>query len=143
MKDRMHYLIYVSAATELMSDAELAQILEVSRRRNVEDGITGMLLYKDGSFMQLLEGPRDKVTATFERIGRDPRHHGLIILREADADARCFPDWSMGFRSIKAAELAAVPGYIALGNETFASPAFTENPHIALKVLLSFYKTMT
>jgi Sensors of blue-light using FAD len=122
-----------------MSDEELLQILTESCKRNVEVGITGMLLYKDGSFMQLLEGTKQNVLGAYHRICRDPRHTGLIIMRQAESDGRSFPDWSMGFRSVRAADLDRVPGFSKLGSQTFASPAVVAKPHVAIRALKSFH----
>ena len=134
----MHYLIYISSATHPMGEDELANLLETSRMRNIADGITGMLLYKNGSFMQLLEGDRDKIFQTYERIGRDTRHCGLSILRQGKMDERNCPEWSMGFRSVNAADLECLPGFSQLSNELFTSLAFTAKPHLALRLLKSF-----
>lgn len=137
----MHYLVYVSSASHLMAEAELTALLETSRRRNTEDGLSGMLLYKDGSFMQVLEGSESAVDQTFARIEQDSRHGGIIVLRQGETEARGFPDWSMGFRTVSAADLARLPGFVSLGNETFTEPAFTENPHIAISALKAFHRT--
>ena len=58
------------------------------------------------SFLQVLEGPEAAVEACFERIGRDKRHHRIILMIEQEAGARAFPDWRMGF---------ARPGQLAAG----------------------------
>lgn len=137
----MHFLIYVSAARHLMSDDELSAVLDTSRRHNASDGITGMLLYKDGSFMQLLEGEKTIVEATYNRISRDSRHHGLITLRQSDTEERSFADWSMAFRSVNASDLESVPGFTDLGDETFTSPAFTDHANRALTALRTFHQT--
>jgi hypothetical protein len=137
----MRYIIYVSAATHRMQDRELIALLEISRARNFASGISGMLLYKDGSFMQLLEGPPQCVAETYDRIARDPRHHDLTILRDGAIDERNFPDWSMGFRSTNAAELAEVPGFAALASLSFTSPELAAKPHVALRLLKTFHQT--
>ena len=137
----MHYLLYVSAASHPMGEDELMAILKASRARNIADGLTGMLLYKDGSFMQLLEGALDNIQQTYARIGRDTRHNGLIMLRQDQNKARNFPDWSMGFRSVNAAELESMPGFARLGSQSFTSPEFTTKPHIALRLLKTFHTT--
>jgi hypothetical protein len=137
----MHHLIYVSSASHLMSDVELKDLLVTCRTRNTADSITGMLLYKDGSFMQLLEGEEDRILQTYERIGRDRRHSGLITLREGPLVERNCQGWSMGFRSVNSAELESLPGFARLGHQTFTSPAFTEKPHIAIKMLNTFHRT--
>ncbi len=109
--DVLTSLVYVSSAVELFSHAELRALLDTSRRNNTRSGITGMLLYKDGNFMQVLEGPATCVRDVHERIGRDPRHTGLITLMNRPIAQRQFVDWSMGFRNLADSELHATPGY--------------------------------
>lgn len=91
-------LIYFSTATNLMSQEELLKILEVSRVKNKENDITGMLLYLSGNFIQVLEGERNKVDETFKRIEKDSRHHGCIVADENEITQRSFGEWSMGFK---------------------------------------------
>ena len=91
----LHTIVYVSHAEGEMSDAELERILEVSRRNNARDGITGALLHRDGSFMQALEGEESAVRAAYERIARDGRHGGVLVLMDEPIAERAFPSWSM------------------------------------------------
>jgi hypothetical protein len=63
-------------------------------------GITGCLIYQDGFFMQMLEGPRDAVFTLCEKIKTDPRHRDLAIVIEAPTRRRIFVDWSMGLRDL-------------------------------------------
>jgi hypothetical protein len=100
--DDLLRLVYVSSATRLLSDAELTDLLRTTRRNNPVHDITGMLLYRSGNFLQVLEGPPDSVEATFARIRRDPRHHNLIVLSREPHARRAFPRWAMGFRHLKA-----------------------------------------
>ncbi|SFP49302.1 BLUF domain-containing protein [Tranquillimonas alkanivorans] len=95
----IHQVFYVSTATEEQSAADIDALLEVSRRNNRRDGITGLLIYHDRMFLQVLEGPKDAVRACFARIERDPRHREAWIVSEGEAAARGFPDWQMGFAS--------------------------------------------
>lgn len=92
----LHTIVYVSHAVGEVSDAELERILEVSRRNNGRDGITGALLHRDGSFMQCLEGEEGVVRAAYERISRDARHGGVLVLMDEPIAERAFPSWSMG-----------------------------------------------
>ena len=78
----MRFLIYTSTASRLMSDLDLTDLLENCRNRNARDGLTGMLLYKDGSFMQVLEGEIEKILSTFARIQKHTRHKDILLLRE-------------------------------------------------------------
>jgi hypothetical protein len=134
----MHYLVYVSTARHLMNEAELMAILETSRTRNTANHITGMLLYKDGSFMQVLEGKESAVEQTYARIEKDPRHSGIILLRKGKTERRSFPGWSMGFRSVNADELGKIPGFTQIKSGRFTDPAIIENPHIAMTALKTF-----
>ena len=77
--------------------AEIEAILAKSRINNARDGITGGLLFNDGCFAQVLEGPADAVEATFERIQCDDRHGEVTMLETGPIPARDFADWSMAF----------------------------------------------
>ncbi len=89
-------LVYGSSTpTPLDADA-LADILRVSRENNTADGVTGALLYADGNVMQVLEGAPEAVGRVFDRLSRDTRHHRILVLLDRPAEARAFPDWSMG-----------------------------------------------
>ena len=106
----MHQVIYSSAAVEPFSDAELAQLLSLARANNERLGVTGMLLYHDGSFLQVVEGDSAVVEVLFERIGRDKRHHRVVPLLKREVEARHFADWRMGFASLKNLP-QSLPGY--------------------------------
>jgi len=93
----MHRLIYLSAATKLLDAAGLEALLQVSRRNNARLGVTGMMLYHDGSFLQILEGPEAAVMGLYDRIARDSRHGGMIRMVSSAVSARAFPEWQMGF----------------------------------------------
>jgi hypothetical protein len=73
---------------ELFSEEELIQLLETSRQNNAKIGVTGMLLYKDGNFMQLIEGPEEAVRALHAKISIDPRHRGLMTLLQGHQEKR-------------------------------------------------------
>ena len=105
------YIVYVSAATRSFSDDDLAALLASFRQNNVHMGITGMLLYCDGQFIQVLEGPRAIVERLYDRIEQDPRHSTVLKLLEQPIKERCFPEWSMGFHTFSASELVQVEGY--------------------------------
>jgi len=89
-------IFYISAATRFATARELDDILAVARERNRADQITGLLLYHDGSFAQILEGPDEAVRNCFERIKADDRHLGCRLLLEDETTERYFDDWSMG-----------------------------------------------
>lgn len=102
-------IVYVSDALAPLSQSELTDLLDVSRRNNDARGLTGVLLYKDGQFMQALEGEPDAVRERLDVIAADPRHTGVRELLTEDIERRRFPNWSMGFRT--AADLDGLEGF--------------------------------
>lgn len=79
----------------------LEDILYTARDRNREQGITGILMYKDMSFLQILEGEERDVENTIYRITKDPRHKLLIILYNVEIETRDFMSWQMAHRTPK------------------------------------------
>lgn len=94
-----HQLLYVSNTSRSVSQAELSQILAVSRSNNAGLGVTGMLLYLDGGFLQVLEGEPRIVEELYEKIARDKRHWNAAKLLDRDAPP-AFAQWSMGFKHV-------------------------------------------
>ena len=94
----MYQIVYASEATQDFPAAELKKLLLRSRLRNSEVGVTGMLVFHDGMFLQALEGESCAVNEVFARIEADPRHTGVAVLhRGPGPEQRVFGDWAMGF----------------------------------------------
>ena len=97
----LYRLVYASKnflnGTEPEARAAVERILEASRRNNARVGVTGALMFNDGAFAQVLEGPQKGVEDTFERIQRDPRHGDVTVLECRPVTERGFPEWSMAF----------------------------------------------
>jgi len=93
----MYEIVYASAARARMSPDQLAAILAVSRVNNSRLGVTGILLFHEGSFFQVLEGEQATVEELYGRIARDPRHDRCAELRKGAIPAPSFSAWSMGF----------------------------------------------
>lgn len=96
----MFQLIYMSTAVRAFSDAELESLLTISRRNNTALGVTGLLVYKDLSFLQVLEGEQGTVERLYSKILKDVRHQGCNIFIQETKPAREFADWSMAFRDL-------------------------------------------
>ncbi len=88
-------IVYVSKAARAVTRDDLLHILEGARRRNAEEGITGVLLYANGYFMQYLEGPEAGLHKVYAIIKTHPLHYGLIDLVREPVPAREFAEWSM------------------------------------------------
>ena len=109
-------IVYVSSATGLWTPEQLDAILTVSRQRNQAAEVTGLLLYCDGNIMQCLEGPAQAVQHTFDRVERDPRHRGLIVLFDEPVAHRDFAAWSMACSRVSGPDFAALRGAPWPGN---------------------------
>ena len=90
-------LIYASNTTSPLTDDEIDRLLVQSRTDNDRTGITGMLIYHQGSFLQVLEGPKDVVEGLFGKISGDSRHKEIKVLFRGEVEEREFAEWSMGF----------------------------------------------
>lgn len=134
-------LIYLSDLVN-NDETQLGRILESAVRHNTADGITGMLLYSGGNFLQVLEGGEAQVRATYERIRRDPRHNNITVLTEEEVVDRQFTNWSMGYRQLGAAEVAKFPQYAPYFQFGFKASSFNAKPGTALELLEMFGKGM-
>jgi hypothetical protein len=89
-------LLYASRAVSPMSEAQLSAIVKQSRQHNPAEGITGLLCYTEGIFIQVLEGGRNAVNARYKTIIDDPRHREVVLLSYEEVGERQFAGWSMG-----------------------------------------------
>ena len=93
-------------------DADALQdLLQVARRNNQALGVTGMLLFTESTFLQVLEGAPAVVRSLYEKIAKDQRHANVLILAEDSIEQRNFGDWSMGFVSDQE-EIRDLPGFV-------------------------------
>ena len=138
----MFFLVYVSSATHLFTEQELVDLLEVSRVNNAKLDVTGMLLYKEGNFMQFLEGPKDKVCALYEKIRLDPRHRGVLLLLQQEHTEREFTEWAMGFKRLDSQTPMEVPGYSDFLELPLTSEQFLLHPSRTLRLLMNFKQAM-
>lgn len=88
-------LLYASRAVDVGSEA-IEAILQQSREHNPSSGITGVLCYGSGVFLQVLEGGRETVSELYGHIQRDPRHKDVVLLHYEEIDERRFSGWTMG-----------------------------------------------
>ncbi len=131
----MLQLIYASAATVDFSSDDLQQLLRVARENNESLGISGMLLFHEGSFLQVLEGEEKDVVALYDKIAKDDRHTNARVLLKAEIDERSFGDWKMGFYDASGTTSHADSGFI----DFFRSGGFDEpEADRAKKTLMQF-----
>jgi methanogenic corrinoid protein MtbC1 len=88
-------LTYQSRAVSRPSESDLEQLVAHARRRNRSLGVTGMLLYENGRFLQTLEGPPQGLAAVWSSIRQDERHRDIEVLTEHMVSSRLFSDWDL------------------------------------------------
>lgn len=89
-------LMYASRAADSVNSDDLAAILKKSKTNNPPIGVTGVLCFSDGIFLQVLEGGRSPVSGLYNKIVCDPRHHDVVLLSYEEVHERSFAGWSMG-----------------------------------------------
>lgn len=134
----MYYIIYLSAGVKWFSETELKDILAISNINNRRNNITGLLLYSEGNFIQLLEGEENVVHQTFQKLSGDQRHKGIMHIASGLLAERNFPEWAMGFKSIDAASLATFEGYVNPANKNLTH---NNGSHISTNLLKAFIRT--
>jgi hypothetical protein len=103
-------LVYSSLATEPMPKSKLYKILVQARGNNKRADVTGLLVFVDGKFLQVLEGEADLVSQVLRKIAVDTRHKDMKVISEKSIQQRTFASWQMAYASPSARELAAWAG---------------------------------
>ena len=133
----VYQLFYVSRCSEAITDSDVDNILKVSRENNSKKNITGILLFRSGLFLQLLEGEKDLVQALFAKVEKDPRHRHVIKVLEKSGNDRIFGEWSMGYRKVEELELKMINEVLSWQKLITASKDLDN--HLILHMLSRFH----
>ena len=131
-------LVYISSGTQRFSPDEIVEILRKSRTNNEKRNITGMLLYKDGNFLQVLEGPDEEIAQLMQTIETDGRHRGLIVLTKRPIEERLFPNWSMAYKDLTELDAEDAAAFSPFLKESLLDEEFRSKPDRCYKLLLHF-----
>jgi len=105
-----NYIAYVSRQSHIMSEEDISALLSKCRTNNTQNGITGMLIYFDGTFVQFLEGPEENLNQLFAKISKDKRHQDVILLLDGQTEKREFADWTMAYKKLSVYEVNKIEG---------------------------------
>jgi hypothetical protein len=130
-------LVYISYATDNLTDDQLKVILNTARTANQKLDVTGMLLYRDKFFIQALEGEEEVVDKLYAKISQDPRHRNILTVYKVPITERVFKDWKMGFNKLDDTAPEELDGYSDFLNKPSVS-YFTQKPSRASILLESF-----
>ena len=136
--DRLFHLGYVSTEIGNLGSAGMVKLLTDARRINTSRDITGLLLHRDRSFYQVLEGAEDVVRETFDSIAKDERHAAIDVLFEGEVEEREFPDWQMGFLNLDGVEVETLLGYSDFLSREDNAKDFLENLSRGKRLALMF-----
>ena len=134
----IHHLIYLSQATISFDEAQLAYLLAQARQFNAEHGLTGILLYGNDQFFQVLEGEADMVHRLYARICQDPRHRNVTTYADKPIAARAFADWTMAYQSLPPAQFIEFAGYVSPGELQLARSGLSVADTQLLQLLRTF-----
>jgi len=137
-EEAVYHLSYVSTGCDGLRFEQIRDILQKSSENNQKVGVTGILLYCNKHFLQILEGDKEAVEEIFQRISIDHRHDNIIKLQSTYTSKRQFEKWNMGFKSYNR-ELKPLDDF---NNEEFYGYIKTkleENQVVSLKILAEFF----
>lgn len=136
----MRTITYVSTAKKLFTEDELLTLLEKSRDNNEKFGITGMLLYASGNFIQTIEGPEESIRQLYNNIRNDVSHQNVLTVIDEPLEERNFSGWHMGFAKLSKRDFNKIRGFYGI----FSMPANENNipakESVAKSLLASFRK---
>jgi hypothetical protein len=135
---RMIQTAYVSRAAEAMTQESLLSLLQQCLANNEASGVTGMLLYGNNTFIQVLEGEEAVLDTVIDKIQKDPRHSKIHFLYRKPIEQRQYADWSMGFKRVSAQGLSAIAGLPGFGANDFNFDYLIENEAVVETLMEHF-----
>ncbi|MFI3190318.1 MAG: BLUF domain-containing protein [Methylococcales bacterium] len=111
LKMSLHCLVYTSLSRQKLSDDNIKYFLQLIRHKNEIEQVTGMLVYLDPFFIQVLEGEETTVNRLFDIIKNDPRHYKVSLIYKKPIAERHFSNWTMGFSKISYKDIEMLDGF--------------------------------
>ncbi|AUC77252.1 BLUF domain-containing protein [Olleya sp. Bg11-27] len=129
-------IIYTSQSTKQFNKRDLLDLLHDSRAFNTMDNISGVLMHKNGLFLQIIEGKSKDLENLIERLRRDTRHNNLKIIDDQLVEDRIFANWSMGCADFDDPTLSLIPGIRTdLSDPTVIKKLITNLPELVTLLL--------
>ncbi len=135
---KTYQTLYVSRADRQVDSITINRILEKAVDYNGKNNITGLLLFRGGVFLQLLEGDKQNVENLLKKIENDPRHSDIIRIFSLEKNERLFPDWAMGFHEISDLDIKMINEFLSWNKLISAAKDLDNN--IILHMLSRFKK---
>ncbi len=140
-KRNLHSLMYSSIANDGISKANIEAMLLNARHNNEQHNITGLLLYHDGAFLQVLEGDRRTISNLFEKkLMRDSRHKSVTLFHDEKIDHRKFRYWNLAYSDLTESVLGISAPYRELLNQRRSLFELNTNTHKALDLVRQIHR---
>ena len=130
-------LLYVSRALDPDASAATDSILAVAREHNMANGITGILCYGGGIYLQAIEGGRNQVNNLYAQIVSDKRHTDVVLLNYEEIAERRFGGWTMGQVNLSKLNTSVVLKY----SELPVLDPYAVSGHVSLALLEELMST--
>lgn len=128
-------ITYISSESFKLSPDDLLSILGKCNENNPRLGITGMLIYGNGTFIQSVEGEEEIVKNTIMKISSDPRHKDFKILSEEIAELRLYDEFNMGFERLSEESFSKISSLKSLGLKQINSQFLIKNAQVVEDLL--------
>jgi hypothetical protein len=138
VEDQLYHITYISTGRDNLRYEDVKGILESSNVNNKAEGITGILVYCNKHFFQIIEGSKEAVKEIFQKIQVDCRHDNIVKIQEGPIECRQFDSWNMAFKSYNK-ELNELDDF---NNEQFYSYINSQlgiHNDVSLRVLADFF----
>ncbi len=133
-------VIYVSIAADKITSLDTVKILGESQANNKELGLTGMLLFAEGEFCQVLEGPSQNLELVLDRIQCDRRHLSMRIIFHEPVAERSFSNWAMGFEFLPVLNSAEMRDAFQISNSELDSRILNSVAKNVRTYMRTFYR---
>jgi hypothetical protein len=140
----VHELFYCSMATKEMQDADILDLLTVSREKNARLDVTGLLVYQKRTkeFMQILEGEKQVIFDLLDTIKSDTRHRSVHLIYDGEVPGRSFKDWSMGFADLESVDKSKLEGISEFLEKGYTHELIREEPSSATTLMETFKNSL-
>ena len=135
----LYTIVYVSIATQEMSAEDLKKIFKAGRANNEKAGITGMLLYRDGFFLQVIEGEEAQVDALYKKVIEDSRHTNHLLIYKRPIEKRAFSEHLLSASDVDASVFKDVKGFSDFMQRP--TPEFLEQCTSDIEEYLNLFKS--
>ena len=139
----LHQLVYSSAPAQKFMQSHLHMILRHARQNNKLRNVTGLLVFVDDTFLQVLEGEETEVKNVFDKIKSDHRHNDIKVLSDSPIQTRAFENWEMAYATPSARDMA---NWAGLHNTTTIEKVFehiTQNPNLVSGIFSNLLQSVS